>query len=69
MGDGVQLLSTLGISANAQQGDAPAGIIVAATPVTNLGDTSEATQIAQAFIAAIARHRHWDRANIDAIPA
>ncbi|WPH21086.1 catalase [Variovorax paradoxus] len=69
VGDGVQLLSTLGISANAQQGDAPAGIIVAATPVTNLGDTSEATQIAQAFIAAIARHRHWDRANIDAIPA
>ena len=69
VGDGVQLLSTLGIGANAQQREAPAGVIVAATPVTNLGDTSEATQIAQAFIAAIAKHRHWDRANIDAIPA
>ncbi|MDH6592534.1 catalase [Variovorax sp. TBS-050B] len=69
VGEGVQLLSTLGIGANAQQAGAPAGVVIAATPVTNLGDTTEATQIAQAFIAAIAKHRHWDRANIDAVPA
>jgi catalase len=66
VGDGVQLLSTLGITADS---DAPAGVVVAATPVTNLGDATAATQIAQDFIAAIAKHRHWDRANIDAVPA
>jgi len=42
---------------------------VATTPVTNLGDATAATQIAQDFIAAIAKHRHWDRVNIDAVPA
>ena len=26
-------------------------------------------QISQAFIAAIASHRHWDRLNVDAVPA
>jgi catalase len=66
VGEGVQLLSTLGIDAAT---DAPAGVVVAATPVTNLGDSTAATQIAQDFIAAIAKHRHWDRANIDAVPA
>jgi catalase len=66
VGEGVQLLSTLGIDADT---DAPAGVVVAATPVTNLGDSTAATQIAQEFIVAIAKHRHWDRANIDAVPA
>ncbi len=66
VGEGVQLLSTLGIAADS---DAPAGVIVAATPVTNLGDATAATQIAHDFIAAIAKHRHWDRVNIDAVPA
>jgi catalase len=42
---------------------------VAATPATNLGDTSAAARIAHDFVAAIAKHRHWDRANIEAVPA
>jgi len=62
----VKLLASLGIGAD---GDAPAGVVVAATPVTNLGDNTAAAQIAQDFVAAIAKHRHWDRANIDAVPA
>jgi len=44
-------------------------VVVAATPVTNLGDASAAQQVAQGFIAAIAKHRHWDRPNVDAVPA
>lgn len=69
MGEGVRLLSALGIAADVQQADAPAGVVVAATPVTNMGDTTAAAQVASDFIAAIAKHRHWDRANIDAVPA
>jgi catalase len=67
VGEGVQLLASLGIGADVKT--PPAGVVVAATPVTNLGDTTAATQIAQAFVAAIAKHRHWDRANIEAVPA
>jgi catalase len=67
VGEGVRLLATLGIGADALA--APAGVVVAATPVTNLGDTTAATRIAQAFIAAIAKHRHWDRAPVDGVPA
>jgi catalase len=67
VGDGVKLLATLGVGI--EPGKAPAGVVVATTPTTNLGDTSGATQIAHDFIAAIAKHRHWDRANVDAVPA
>jgi catalase len=42
---------------------------VAETPGTNLGDTTAAMEIAAAFIAAIAKHRHRDRASVDAVPA
>ena len=66
VGEGVQLLSSVGVSAD---GAAPAGIVVEATPVTNLGDNTAAVEIAQRFIAAIAKHRHWDRAGIEAVPA
>jgi len=69
VGEGARLLSTLGIDEQTSPEDAPAGVVVAATPVTNLGDSSSATEIAQRFAAAIAKHRHWDRANIDAVPA
>ncbi|MFS2054565.1 catalase HPII, partial [Variovorax sp. CT11-76] len=69
VGEGVQLLSTLGIAADTPADSLPPGVVVAATPVTNLGDTSAAQQIAQDFVAAIAKHRHWDRPNIDAVPA
>jgi catalase len=67
VGEGVKLLATLGIEPDAK--NAPAGVVVAETPVTNLGDTAGATRIAQDFVAAIAKHRHWDRANVDAVPA
>ncbi|RZL89139.1 MAG: catalase HPII [Variovorax sp.] len=67
VGEGVRLLATLGIGEDAKS--APAGVVVAATPVTNLGDTTAATQIAHDFVAAMAKHRHWDRANVDAVPA
>ena len=67
VGEGVKLLATLGIEPDAKS--VPAGVVVAETPVTNLGDTAAATQIAQDFVAAIAKHRHWDRTNVDAVPA
>ena len=67
VGEGVELLSLVGLGRDATA--APAGVVVAETPVTNLGDTTAATEIATAFVAAIAKHRHWDRANIDAVPA
>ena len=65
VGEGVGLLRAL------QLGDEPvaAGLVVAKTPVTNLGDNTAALQIAADFVTAIAKHRHWDRAGIDAIPA
>jgi catalase len=67
VGEGVRLLSTLGVGPDSSA--APAGVVVAETPVTNLGDTTAATDIANSFIAAIAKHRHWDRANVEAVPA
>ena len=45
------------------------GVVIAATPATNMGDLTAAHQVARDFIAAIAKHRHWDRAGIDAVPA
>ncbi|MDB5829147.1 MAG: katE, partial [Variovorax sp.] len=68
VGEGVGLLSMLGVG----KGDgaaSPAGVVVAATPATNMGDLTAAQQVARDFIAAIARHRHWDRAGIDTVPA
>ncbi|NDZ13189.1 catalase HPII [Variovorax sp. WS11] len=67
VGEGVQLLATLGIGGDAKA--YPAGVVVASTPTTNLGDNTAALKIAHDFIAAIAKHRHWDRVNIDAVPA
>jgi catalase len=67
VGEGVELLASLGIGADSQA--APPGVVVAATPVTNLGDFAAATEIANAFVAAIGKHRHWDRPHIDAVPA
>jgi catalase len=67
VGEGVGLLATLGIDADPAA--APAGVVVAPTPANSLGDHAEAQQVAKAFIAAIARHRHWDRVHTDAVPA
>jgi catalase len=67
VGEGVQMLSTLGIGTDAKS--FPPGVVVAATPTTNLGDNTAALKIAHEFVAAIARHRHWDRPGIEAVPA
>ena len=67
VGEGLQLLATLGVGSDPAK--APAGVVVAATPVTNTGDKGAAAQIAKDFVAAIGKHRHWDRANIDIVPA
>ena len=66
LNEGVQLLASLGLSAgkNADQIALPAaGVLVADARKVAEG------QIAQDFITAIAHHRHWDRANVDAVPA
>jgi catalase len=67
VGEGVQLLSTLGIGADSATRPRASSWRPRRSPtwVTR----TAATQIAQDFIAAIAKHRHWDRANIDAVPA
>ncbi|VTU38277.1 Catalase HPII [Variovorax sp. PBL-H6] len=67
VGEGVQLLSRLGIGSDAKS--FPPGVVVAATPTTNLGDNTAAVKIAHDFVAAIARHRHWDRPDIEGVPA
>jgi catalase len=65
IGEGAQMLDALRLA----EGAKPVGVIVAPTPVTNLGDATAALQIASDFVAAIAKHRHWDRAGIEAVPA
>lgn len=64
--EGVQLMSSLGfgVGKNPELITRPAaGVIV--------GDARRVAEglISQEFISAIAQHRHWDRANIDAVPA
>lgn len=64
--DGVQLLGTLGFS----QGKNPELVTVPTAGVL-IADGRKVLdgQVSQDFMAAIALHRHWDRLNIDAIPA
>ncbi len=64
--DGVQLLGTLGFTLEAQ-GDA----VMEPTAGVLLADARKAAEgrISQAFIAAITAHRHWERLNVDAVPA
>ncbi|RYZ12621.1 MAG: catalase [Comamonadaceae bacterium] len=69
VGEGVQLLAGLGIGGLDSEEPRPAGVVSLPTPVLNLGDSSAATEVAQQFIAAIGKHRHWERAGIDAVPA
>ena len=64
--EGVGLLLTLGFSAgkNPELVTTPvAGVIIA--------DARKAPEglISKEFIAALTQHRHWDRANVDAVPA
>jgi catalase len=66
LNEGVQLLNSLGLAAgkNAKLVALPtAGVLVADARKVPDG------QISQDFIAAIAQHRHWNRANIEAVAA
>jgi len=69
VGEGALLLHSLGVPKAGTTGAVPAGVLVAQTPPLNTGDTIAATDIAHKFCLLIARHRHWDRLNLDAVPA
>ncbi|EJL86847.1 catalase [Polaromonas sp. CF318] len=66
LNDGAQLLSTLGFSL----GKDPEAVSEP-TPGVIIADARKVTdgQVSQDLLAAIAQHRHWDRLNVDAIPA
>ena len=61
-GEGVQLLRTLGIGAEDAAPLAP-GVVL------GRNDPPSRAQLAQEFMAALARHRHWGRSNLEAVPA
>ncbi len=62
IGEGTQLLRTLGIGAG-EGGPAVPGVIV------GKNDPPARAPLAQEFIAAMGRHRHWTRPNVEAVPA
>jgi catalase len=62
IGEGAQLLRTLGLGTG-EGGPALPGVVI------GKNDPPARAQLAQDFIAAIARHRHWNRPNIEAVPA
>lgn len=66
LNEGTQLLGTLGFALETQ-GEA----LMQPTPGVLIADTRKTAehQISQAFVVAIANHRHWDRLNVDAVPA
>ncbi|MEO5672684.1 MAG: catalase [Ramlibacter sp.] len=61
IGEGMQLLRTLG---GAEEGAPQVPGVV-----RGKNDPAGRVQLAQDFIAAIAKHRHWTRPNVDAVPA
>jgi catalase len=63
IGEGVQLLRTLGV------GVEQAGSPVIPGVVVGRNDPPGRAQLAQDFIAALARHRHWTRPKVEAVPA
>lgn len=66
LNEGVELLTTLGIKAGTRVEEISVpvpGVLVADARKVPEG------QISQEFIAAISQHRHWDRPNVDAVPA
>ena len=62
IGEGVELLRTLGVGG-------PDGASPAQGVVVGKNDPAGRLQLAQDFIAAMGKHRHWARANVDAVPA
>ena len=65
--EGVSLLSTLGFSMSQQKDMA----LTVPTPGVVIADSQKAIegQISQEFITAMLQHRHWDRVNLDSVPA
>ena len=66
LNDGAQLLSTLGFKL-----DKNPDVLAVPTAGVMMADARKVAdgQVSQVFIAAMALHRHWDRLNIDAVPA
>jgi catalase len=62
IGEGAQLLRTVGVDAGEPGASAP-GVVI------GKNDPPARAQLAQDFIGAIAKHRHWARPNIEAVPA
>jgi catalase len=65
--EGVRLLGSLGFSMSPQKDCT----LTVPTPGVVIADSQKALEgeISQAFIAAMLQHRHWDRVNLDAVPA
>jgi catalase len=65
--EGVRLLSSLGFSLSRHKDTA----LTVPTPGVVIADSQKAIegQISQEFIAAMLQHRHWDRINLDSVPA
>jgi catalase len=61
IGEGVELLRSLGVGGS--DAPPPPGVIV------GRNDPGTRNQLAQDFIAALARHRHWGRASSEGPPA
>ena len=61
IGESVDILRSVGVAL--PDANVPPGLVIGTNePTTRL-------QMAQDFIAAIARHRHWGRAGIEHVPA
>ncbi|HZY17222.1 MAG TPA: catalase [Ramlibacter sp.] len=60
IGAGAELLRGAGLDPDAEP---PAGVLI------GNGDPSTRVPLAQGFVAAIGKHRHWSRARLDAVPA
>jgi catalase len=63
IGEGAELLRTLGLSGAEPEAPGAVGVLIGKS------EPSARLQLGQDFVAAIARHRHWDRANTEAVPA
>lgn len=65
--EGVRLLSSLGFSLSQHKDTA----LTIPTPGVVIADSQQAIegQISQEFMAAMRQHRHWDRVNLESVPA
>jgi catalase len=60
IGEGVELLRSLGMDSNTPSAE---GVLI------GKGDPAGRVPLAQDFIAAMARHRHWGRSRLESVPA